>query len=219
MDDPLVETEVADSEPQRGSGPWKLIIVVAVLTLIGVWLVPGDAPPEDPAGAQQTTAKPPAAPSLLGVESDGSQSATPLPAQESGEQAMVDDRPGAMARALIGRMRAEGNIDLDRVLAAAKQSQLGGELANAYLLYFFAAREGSAPAALELGKQADPATRDPLSSVFEAPDLNQAHKWYQMAAGNGDSEARDRLADLQTRVEHMAASGDQQAQRTSLLWQ
>jgi len=219
MDDPLVETEVADSEPQRSSGPWKLIIVVAVLTLIGVWLVPGDTPPEDPTGARQTAATPPAAPSLLGVESDGSQSAAPLPAQESGEQAVVDDRPGAMARALIARMRAEGNIDIDQVLAAAKQSQLDGELANAYLLYFFAAREGSAPAALELGKQADPATRDPLSSVFEAPDLNQAHKWYQMAAGNGDSEARDRLADLHTRVEQMAASGDQQAQRTSLLWQ
>ena len=40
MDEPLVDTELADSEPQRRSGPWKMIIAVAVLTLIGVWLVP-----------------------------------------------------------------------------------------------------------------------------------------------------------------------------------
>ena len=41
MDEPVVDTELADSEPRRRSGPWKLIVVVAVLTLIGVWLVPG----------------------------------------------------------------------------------------------------------------------------------------------------------------------------------
>ena len=44
MEEPLVETEVADSEPQRRSGPWKLIAIVVVLTLIGIWLVPGDGP-------------------------------------------------------------------------------------------------------------------------------------------------------------------------------
>jgi TPR repeat protein len=116
-------------------------------------------------------------------------------------------------------MRADGNIDLDQVVASAQRSQIAGELADAYLLYFFAAREGSTAAALELGKQADPASRDPLSSVFEGPDLNQAHKWYKIAAENGDAEARDRLADLHARVEQMAASGDPQAQRISLLWQ
>ena len=215
MDEPVVETEVADSEPQRRSGPWKLIIIVAVLTLIGVWLVPGDKSEEDPA----VTERPQGAPSLLADgPADGSnavESAAPVPEGEG----VVDDRPGARARALIARMRADGNIDLDQVVASAQRSQIAGELADAYLLYFFAAREGSTAAALELGKQADPASRDPLSSVFEGPDLNQAHKWYKIAAENGDAEARDRLADLHARVEKMAASGDPQAQRISLLWQ
>lgn len=224
MDEPLVETEVADSEPQRRSGPWKLIIVVAVLTLIAAWLIPTgvqDDEPETADGQGVPVPLPGQPPSLLGEQTaDGSLSAQmPTTAGEESLPALVDDRPGAKARALIASMRAAGAIDLDQVLSAAAQAQSEGELANAYLLYFFAAREGSGPAALELGKQADPATRDPLNSVFGAPDLNQAYKWYKIAAGNGESEARDRLADLQARVEQMAAGGDPQAQRISLLWQ
>jgi len=215
MDEPVVETEVADSEPQRRPGPWKLIIIVAVLTLIGVWLVPGDKSQEDPA----VTERPQGAPSLLADGPDDERKAVETPTLAAKGQEVADDRPGARARALIVRMRGDGNIDLNQMVASAERAQIAGELADAYLLYFFAAREGSAAAALELGKQADPASRDPLSSVFEGPDLNQAHKWYKIAAENGDAEARDRLADLHARVEQMAASGDPQAQRISLLWQ
>lgn len=220
MDEPLVETEVADSEPQRRSGPWKLIIVVVVLTLIGVWLIPADDPTDEPVTAEDPGASG-QLPSLLGEQPVDQSAPAPAPemAEEAAEPAVVDDRPGAKARALIAEMRSAGAIDLDQMLAAAAQAQTDGELTNAYLLYFFAAKQGSSLAALELGKQADPATRDPLNSVFGAPDLNQAYKWYKIAAGNGESEAQDRLADLQARVEQMAASGDPQAQRTSLLWQ
>lgn len=211
MDEPLVETEIADSEPQRRSGPWKLILIVVVLTLVGIWLVPGDAPEDDPASTQQQAAQPP---SLL---ADGPADQAPTPPEL--EVVVSDDQPGAMARALIAKMRAEGNIQLDQMFAAGTQAQAAGQLADAYLLYFFAARGGYAPAALALGAQADPASRDPLNSVFEAPDMSQAHKWYQMAAENGDSEGRERLADLRSRVEKLAADGDTQAQRISLLWQ
>ena len=225
MDEPLVETEVADSEPQRRPGPWKLIIVVAVLTLIAAWLIPTgvqEDKPETADGQGAPVPLPAQPPSLLGEQptETSTPDETPVTAGETEQpQAMVDDRPGAKARALITTMRAEGTIDLQQVLAAAAQAQSDGELANAYLLYFFAAKEGSSHAALELGTQADPATRDPLNRVFGAPDLSQAYKWYKIAAGNGESEARDRLADLQARVEQMAASGDPQAQRISLLWQ
>jgi TPR repeat protein len=220
MDEPVVETEVAESEPQRRAGPWKLIIVVAVLTLIGVWLVPGDKPQEDPAVAERAHGGSPArTPSLLADGPGDEPSAVETAPLDAEGREVADERPGARARVLIARMRADGKIDLDRVVASAERAQVAGELADAYLLYFFAAREGSVAAALELGKQADPASRDPLSSVFEGPDLNQAHKWYRIAAEDGDAEARDRLADLHARVEELAASGDPQAQRISLLWQ
>lgn len=222
MDEPLVETELADSGPQRRSGPWKLIAIVAVVTVIGVWLVPGDAPDDEPAMT-------PRAPGIISRDEPGPDTARsllpglPEDTQPSAPPAepvpAVDDRPGAKARAMIASLRTTGDIKLDGVFAAAEQAQSIGELADAYLLYFFAAREGYAPAALALGKQADPASREPDSSVFEEPDLYQAHKWYQVAADNGSEEARTRLADLRTRIEKLAAGGDPQAQRISLLWQ
>jgi hypothetical protein len=218
MDEPLVETELADSEPPRRRGPWKLIILVAVLTLIGVWLVPVDRP-EQPAPVAEKPGD--TAPSLLTEgpgESDSGGAALREGTLEAAAE-LVDDRPGARARALIAAMRSSGDIRLDEVFAAAEEAQGTGELADAYLLYFFAAREGHTAAALTLGRQADPASFDPAASVFEAADLVQAHKWYQIAAQNGDPEGRDRLADLRSRVEQMAASGDPQAQRISLLWQ
>ena len=139
MDEPLVETEVADSEPQRRSGPWKLIIVVVVLTLIGVWLIPADDSTDEPVTAEDPGASG-QLPSLLGEQPVDHSTPAPAPemAEEAAEPAVVDDRPGAKARALIAEMRSAGAIDLDQMLAAAAQAQTDGELANAYLLYFFA---------------------------------------------------------------------------------
>jgi len=221
MDEPLVRTEIADSDPQRRPGPWKLIAIVVVLTLIGVWLVPDEAP-EDQANAPLLAPldQPPAVasdstPSLL---SDGPAD-DPAPVETAPSTEVVDGRPGAKARALITEMRADGDIQLDEMFAAAQQAQAEGEMADAYLLYFFAAREGHAASALTLGTQADPAQRDPQDSVFDAPDIIQAHKWYQAAAQNGNAQGRERLADLRQRVEQLAADGDPQAQRTSLIWQ
>lgn len=222
MDAPLVESEVAESHPQKRGGPWKLIIIIALLTLIAVWLVPGDAPekPAAPAGTADRAAPSGStqpAPSLLG------DSALPAPpaADSAGDTPapLVDDRPGAMARNMIAQMRASGSVDLEQIHAAAETAQNNGDLPDAYLLYFFAAREGHVPSALKLGHQADPASHDPANSLFETPDLNQAHKWYQLAAQNGDEEGRAQLAALRLRVEKMAADGDPLAQRISLLWE
>ena len=222
MDEHLVRTEIADSDPQRRPGPWKLIAIVVVLTLIGVWLVPDEAP-DDQAVTRPTAIvdKPPEAattdsgPSLL---SDGPTGDT-TPVETPASTQAVDARPGAKARALIAAMRAAGDIQLDEIFAAAQQAQAEGEMTDAYLLYFFAARAGHAASALALGTQADPAQRDPRDSVFGAPDIIQAHKWYQAAAQNGNAEGRERLADLRQRIEQLAADGDPQAQRISLIWQ
>lgn len=221
MDEPLVRTEIADSDPQRRPGPWKLIAIVVVLTLIGVWLVPDDAP-EDQLDTQPVARGdiPPAevrdsAPSLL---SEGPAD-DPAPVETDPAIEAVDDRPGGKARALIAEMRAEGDIQLDEVFAAAQQAQADGEMADAYLLYFFAAREGHAASALSLGTQADPAQYNPQDSVFDAPDIIQAHKWYEAAAQSGNAQGRERLADLRQRIEQLAADGDPQAQRISLIWQ
>ncbi len=222
MDEPLVRTEIADSDPQRRPGPWKLITVVVVLTLIGVWLVPDEAPDDQavPRPAAIVDKAPDAAPtdSRPSLLSDGP-AEDPAPVETQASTEIMDARPGAKARALITEMRAAGDIQLDEIFDAARQAQAEGEMADAYLLYFYAAREGHAASALALGTQADPAQRDPQDSVFDAPDIIQAHKWYQAAAQNGNAQGRERLADLRQRVEQLAADGDPQAQRISLIWQ
>lgn len=207
MNAPEVETEVAESAPRRRRGPWPLIAIVALMTLIAVWLIPGESP-ESP-----DTAETKPAPSLLAPDVDAPT------AQVEQSEGVVDDRPGAKARALITKMRTAGELDLDGLFAAAQSAQRDGELPDAYLLYFSAAREGHADAALALGRQADPATYVAGESVFEGPDLTQAHKWYQVAARHGSTEAQQDLTALRARVERLAAEGDPEAQRIALLWQ
>ncbi|MDJ0739038.1 MAG: hypothetical protein QNJ91_04935 [Gammaproteobacteria bacterium] len=209
MDEQQVDSELPDSRPARQGGPWKLILVVVVITLIGVWLVPSDEPdPADTAGD--------VAPSLLDLPPTAAGGKPALP--DALQEPLVDTRPGARARALIADMRASGEVQLDTIFDAAERAQQDGELDDAYLLYFFAAREGHAGAALTLGSQADPANRDAAAGLFDTPDLTQAHKWYQVAANNGDPEGRKRLSDLRQRVEALAADGDPQARRIALQW-
>lgn len=209
-----VETELPETRPQKRRGPWPLIVIVVLLTLIAVWLVPGE---EDEVG-DTTDAAPP---SLLQEQAEGVPLADPAPAAGilAVPEPLVDDRPGARARALIAEMRASGTLSLDELHAAAVAAQESGELQDAYLLYFFAAREGHTEAALTLAQQADPATHAAEGSVFEAPDLVQAHKWYEVAARQGNETAQAGLADLRARVDRRAADGDPEAQRIALLWQ
>jgi TPR repeat protein len=222
--EPLLDPEIADAEPQRRAGPWKLIALVAAVTLVAVWLVPVDQDGEPTPAVTGTGSD--TAPSLLAPQPQTAGTAEPL--------ALPDDpsveleataagprvgRPGSRARSLIAAMRASGSVDLAEIHSKAAEAQAQGEYADAYLLYFFAAREGHAESALALGRQADPASRDPNDSVFSAADYQQAHKWLQRAAEAGSSEAAERLADLRGRLEGLAAGGDPQAQRITLLWQ
>ena len=211
MDEQQVETELADSEPERRGGPWKLILLVVMVTLIGVWLVPG----EDPQQPALTDGGLP--PSLLDLPPTAAGGEPALP--EALQEPEIDDRPGARARAMIASMRTAGEVQLDEIFAAADQARTDGELDDAYLLYFFAAREGHAASALELGRQADPAGEQTGERLFAEPDLTQAHKWYTIAAANGDPVAQQHLDDLRQRVEKMAAGGDPHAQRIALQWQ
>jgi len=192
------ETDIVDSDPQRRFGPWRLILIVAFLTLLGVLLVPGESP-EDPApsSGHDTGAT---EPSLL-------QSAGPA------------ERPGSTARRLIAESRAATDPDLDRITETAGKMQAEGSMTDAYLLLFYAAREGHPGAAFALAEQADPTHRDPANSVYEDADLAQAHKWYDMAAQRGNATAQQRLAALERRVEELARAGDEQAQRLTLMWQ
>jgi len=175
-----------------------LIAVVAVITLIAIWLAPGEkeAPPSLP--------QPPTTPL------DANQAS---PADGSAAAARSGDR----ARAIIAGLRAGGaEPDPDEIFADAEQLQREGNQEDAYLLYRYAANHGEARAALALGTQADPAYHSAANSILPGPEPEQAIKWYRMAVADGNKEAAARLKALRKRTEQAAAAGDEQAQRLML---
>ena len=129
------------------------------------------------------------------------------------------DRPGEEARALIATMRApDAEEDLATVFRKAGESLNLGRIADAHLLYFFAARRGHAPAALVLAGIYDPVRFDKDRSLLGRPDPLQALKWYRVAADQGDGEARSRLKSLESWVDARARAGDAEAERLRLSW-
>lgn len=127
--------------------------------------------------------------------------------------------PGEEARALINEIRNPGlRPDLDALFIRGDEFARQGRLTDAYLLYLFAAREGSARAAFMLGSLSDPNHYSPERSPLDKPDPVQSFKWYRLAADKGHIQARDRLLKLQQWVEAQARAGDRQAQQLMLSW-
>jgi len=130
-----------------------------------------------------------------------------------------DPRSGERARIVLDQLEAEGEpLDPEEVYARAQEFKNAGMLADAYLLYFFAARQGHAMSAMALGTIHDPDYHSEFTSIMDKPDLTQAHKWYLQAAEGGDPVAQEHLDHLRARVELAAADGDAEAQRLVLQW-
>lgn len=171
------------------------VLVAAVLLLV----IPVDRQPET------VTA------SLPGGKS------TVLPIDREATKALK--RPGDEARALVARIRSgEQPYDLDAVAATAAEYQADGRLADAHLLYFFAAREGHAPSAMILGSMYDPVHYREVQTLMDEPDPVQAQKWYEIAAHGGEQEAEARLDALKAWAEERAQAGDESARRLLLGW-
>jgi hypothetical protein len=185
-----------------------LMAVVAIITILAIWLVPGQHEEAPPALPQLTTPAPP-------MEAEH-ENAAPSPAVETPASAM----PGDRARAIIAGLRAGGGEpDPVEVFANAQRLQDEGHPEDAYMLYRYAANKGDARAALVLGTQADPAYYNADGNILPGPEPEQAIKWYRMASAEGNAEAGTRLKALRGRLEQASAAGDPQADRLLLLWQ
>ena len=194
------------SDTGISAGAKVLMVLVAVVTILAVWLVPSEK--EEPPTALPELAAPP--------QTD--QAVMPPPAVGEGDGS-AGSRAGDRARAIIARLRAvNSEPEADEVFGFAEQLQSENQLDDAYLLYRFAARQGHAQAALALGSQADPAFHAPEISILPMPDPAQAYKWYRVAAAAGNEEAVTRLEDLREHVEQSAAEGDGPARRLMLRW-
>ena len=127
--------------------------------------------------------------------------------------------PGERARDLIRSVkRGEQQMTMQQLFDQAGQLAQTGQATDAYLLYFYAARQGHGPSAFALAEMNDPSFFKEGNELLEKPDPMQAYKWYSMAAANQIDQAEERLTKLRAEVEVAAASGDLSAQRLLLNW-
>ena len=184
----------------RGRIDNRLLVVVAVLALLAiilaiVWLRPEPEPEPVPAPA----------------------STRPL---ETVEPAESPAERGDSARDIIRELEAAADsVDYAEAYRRAEVFRSEDRMADAQLLYFYAARGGHAPAAFSLATFYDPNHHSPDSSFMDEPDPFQAYKWYSEAAEAGHENAATRLDELRAWAEQAAAAGSADAERLLLQWE
>ncbi len=159
------------------------------------------APAESPAPSQPETAtatiqEPATTPAEVAPAADGETAREIIAAQRSG----ADSRPAS---------------ELDQL---ANQYQQQGRTTDAYLLWFFAARQGDGQAAFNLASLYDPNHYETGNSLLTEADPTQAYKWYSAAAAEAVPQAQERLQALRATLKQQADEGDQSARRLLLNW-
>jgi len=124
-----------------------------------------------------------------------------------------------VAREVISEQQKAQAPDYVAALDQARSLRAEGKLADAQLLYFFAARGGYTPAAFELAGLYDPLHFDASTSLMDKPDPFQAFKWYQQASQAGEAQADVRLEELRVWAQQAAEAGDLDAEQLLLQWQ
>ena len=149
----------------------------------------------------------------------------PVPAGEIEQSVGTIDRsslvpPGMRAREYIAQLRAAGEpYPLDEAFAKAGEFLAEGSLADAHLVYFFAAREDHLPAIMKMAEMSDPTLFRAEDSLLDDADIVQAYKWYQKAAEMNHADAVSRIEGLQQWASARADAGDFQAQQFLLNFQ
>jgi TPR repeat protein len=123
------------------------------------------------------------------------------------------------ARSIIASLQEAGSIDYDEAFERAAEFQRVGRVADAQMLYFFAARANHARSAFELASMNDPNHHDPATSLAAEPEPFQAYRWYTAARDQGMTAAATRLEELHDWAETAAAAGDSEADRLLLQWE
>ena len=128
--------------------------------------------------------------------------------------------PGMRARQFIEQLRAQGKpYPLQTVFDKAQKYLQEGSLADAHLLYFFAAREDYLPSIMMLGEMSDPTLFRAENSLLDHADVIQAYKWYQKAASMGHEPADERIEKLQQWASAEAEAGNPHARQLILNFQ
>jgi TPR repeat protein len=237
--EPRLPDDFSDVEEiPRHSGRLRvaLEISIALLVLAGIYylfkpqpeieLPPLQTQEIDPIiRAQIDAARQPATEASATSDSEESQTSDPpsaggdmaATAPATTEQALPD---GDEARKIIANLRhGSQSLEPAEMVRQATAFQQAGRLTDAYLLLFYAARQGDGEAAFAFATLHDPNHFLSGNSLLEAPDSLQAYKWYSLAATHKVPQAEQRLQALRGALEKQAAGGDTAARRLLLNWQ
>ncbi len=125
--------------------------------------------------------------------------------------------PGVQARELIGSIREKGKpYPLEDVMTQAASFVSEGNLADAHLAFFFAAREGNVKAMMTLAEMSDPTLFQSENNLLDKADALQAYKWYKRAINSGFEPALARLDNLYRWAEAEARFGNAEASQLLL---
>ncbi len=210
------EDRRSSSERSGGGGMLRIALIIGILVLL-VWNLlfiefDGGEEADKPQTQTQSQSQPQDASLTPSVGVDQSQPMAILP-----DEGGVGD--GEQARQMVEEIRSQGSLnDPESLFVQAKEFIDQQQLADAYLLLLYLAKQGYGPASLKLAEMADPASFDPKSSFLDAPSITMAHKWYMQALMQGMREAEPRLNDLKLRVKAAAAGGDERARRQLVGW-
>ena len=125
--------------------------------------------------------------------------------------------PGMRARQYIEQIHSNGKpYPLELAYVKALSFQQEGSLADAHLLFFFAAREEHLPAMMIMGEMSDPTRFRAENSLLDDADVIQAYKWYQKAAERGHQPASERVVGLRQWAIDEAEAGNSYARQLLL---
>lgn len=209
-----------------------LEILAAILVLVGIYYLfaPAEEPALPPLERQEidpiiraqidAQADQPVQPDNPTDASDSAPTALAGAETPPSERPVTPPRPdGEAAREIIAARRS-GNSGrpLSEIDSQAREFQRQGHITDAYLLWFYAARQGDGEAAFALANLYDPNHFKPGVSPLTDADATQAYKWYSAAAASVP-EAGTRLQALRASLQARADTGDVAAQRLLLNWQ
>jgi len=123
-----------------------------------------------------------------------------------------------VAREMIAGFGEAESADYQRAYERAREFRREDRLADAQLLYFYAARGRHARAELELATMNDPTYHSEQTSLLNKPDPFQAYKWYSAALRQGVAAAEMRLDALHAWARAAAGNGNLEAQQLLLQW-
>ncbi|MEJ2395547.1 MAG: deoxyribonuclease [Candidatus Thiodiazotropha sp.] len=216
-------------EISSGSGRLRVFLEVtaAILILVGIYYLFAPKEELDLPPLQQQEIDP-----IIRAQIDAAQG--DQPAAETAETAADETAPstteaapaekavsltdGDAAREIIASQRSDSR-PLSELNRLAGEYQQQGRITDAYLLWFYAARQGDGEAAFALATLYDPNHFKPGSSLLTEADATQAYKWYSAAAHQSIPQAAERLQALRATLKAQAETGDLSARRLLLNWQ